>query len=339
MVESITAELRVEPTCSRQRSAPGFCDCAQNDGVWFRQAQPTLLPDRVGFVSVTAPDFRRRAIFVDIDGTLMDHEIVDPSAPGAIAQARANGHLVFVCTGRSFNGIDPGMSVMEFDGWITSGGASARIGEVVIRQSAMGVAAVKRMTDFFDEHNMAYILESDDGVYCSQEVRDLFQEFWQERLRLHAAELAKLGLPPDTGEREKFLHFLPIEQANLHTISKATFLSRESDSYEKALHHLGEEYHLVPGSIPMPGGSSGEIAAAGVTKALGIEAVLDYLGMDPKDAIGIGDSWNDAEMFALCGIAVAMGNAPVDLQKRADFVTDPVLTGGVARALERLGVV
>jgi len=282
---------------------------------------------------------RRRAVFIDVDGTLMDHEVVDPYAPAAIASARANGHLVFVCTGRSINGLDPNIEALEFDGWITSGGAAARVGDVVVRNSAMGVAAVQRLIDFFTEHDVAYILESDDGVYCTKEVRDLFEAFWVERLKQHAAELEKLGLPQDTDEKERFLHFLPIAQAKLDTISKATFFSASADTYDMAQKQLGADYHFVSGSIPMPGGSSGEVAAAGVTKALGIEAVLAYLGMDAADAIGIGDSFNDAEMFELCGVAVAMGNAPAALQARADFVTTPVLKGGIRDAFVRLGLI
>lgn len=41
-------------------------------------------------------------IFLDVDGTLTDYENHIPaSAVHAIRQARANGHLVYICTGRS----------------------------------------------------------------------------------------------------------------------------------------------------------------------------------------------------------------------------------------------
>jgi len=281
----------------------------------------------------------RRVVFLDVDGTLMDHEIVDPFAPAAIAQARQRGHLVFVCTGRSINGIHPAMKHLEFDGWVTSAGAAARVGEVVVHQSAMGAAAVKRLRDFFDAQSILYILEADDGVYCTTEVRKLFQKFWLERLKQHSAELERLGLPPDTSDRDRFLHFLPIEQANLDTVSKFTFLSTLPHSYEIVQSEFGSEFHLVPGSIPMPGGSSGEIAALGITKATGIAAILSYLGADPTAAIGIGDSWNDVEMFELVGVAVAMGNAPVELQALADFTTTRVLEGGIRDAFLRLGLI
>lgn len=43
-----------------------------------------------------------KIIFIDVDGTLLDYENKLPqSAVTAIQQARANGHKVYICTGRS----------------------------------------------------------------------------------------------------------------------------------------------------------------------------------------------------------------------------------------------
>lgn len=43
-----------------------------------------------------------KIIFIDVDGTLLDYENKLPqSAVTATQQARANGHKVYICTGRS----------------------------------------------------------------------------------------------------------------------------------------------------------------------------------------------------------------------------------------------
>lgn len=43
-----------------------------------------------------------KIIFIDVDETLLDYENKLPqSAVKAIQQARANGHKVYICTGRS----------------------------------------------------------------------------------------------------------------------------------------------------------------------------------------------------------------------------------------------
>jgi phosphoserine phosphatase len=72
---------------------------------------------------------------------------------------------------------------------------------------------------------------------------------------------------------------------------------------------------VIPGSIPLPGGSNGEICQLGVNKGAAILEVL-ALGRDAADAVGIGDSWNDVEMFEVVGTAVAMGGADPDCRRR-----------------------
>ena len=43
-----------------------------------------------------------KLVFIDIDGTLADeNHIVPESAKTACARAQANGHKLFICTGRS----------------------------------------------------------------------------------------------------------------------------------------------------------------------------------------------------------------------------------------------
>ena len=44
----------------------------------------------------------RKILFLDVDGTLIDYQTIMPESAGrAVDQARANGHLVYICTGCS----------------------------------------------------------------------------------------------------------------------------------------------------------------------------------------------------------------------------------------------
>ena len=44
----------------------------------------------------------RKILFLDVDGTLIDYRAIMPESAGrAVDQARANGHLVYICTGCS----------------------------------------------------------------------------------------------------------------------------------------------------------------------------------------------------------------------------------------------
>ena len=59
-----------------------------------------------------------KVIFLDVDGTLVDYENHLPeSAVEAIRKARANGHLVYICTGRSHAEVPPKLWNIGWDDW------------------------------------------------------------------------------------------------------------------------------------------------------------------------------------------------------------------------------
>jgi HAD superfamily hydrolase (TIGR01484 family) len=78
---------------------------------------------------------------------------------------------------------------------------------------------------------------------------------------------------------------------------------------------------------------SGEVTQKGITKAEGMEAVANHLGLKSEDVIAFGDGPNDSEMFDYAGFSVAMGNAIPDLKERAGYVTTDILEDGIYNAL------
>lgn len=70
---------------------------------------------------------------------------------------------------------------------------------------------------------------------------------------------------------------------------------------------------------------------ASKTKAVGF--LMSRYGISREEIIAIGDNYNDKEMIAFAGTGVAMGNAPDDIKKVADYVTDTNNADGVAKAL------
>lgn len=69
---------------------------------------------------------RKKIIFLDVDGTLTDYENHIPaSAAEAIRKARANGHRVYLCTGRSRAEIYDELWAIGLDGMIGGNGCYA----------------------------------------------------------------------------------------------------------------------------------------------------------------------------------------------------------------------
>ena len=78
-----------------------------------------------------------------------------------------------------------------------------------------------------------------------------------------------------------------------------------------------------------------DLAPQGITKASGLETVCARLGVESSDVLALGDGRNDIEMLRWAGRGVAMGQAPLEVQESADFVTETVENDGAARELSR----
>ncbi len=276
---------------------------------------------------------RPRIAFLDVDGTILDHgRDVQDSTVEAIRAARAAGHRVYLSTGRSASDIHPDVAAIGFDGAITNGGALATSGDETVVSQVMPEDAVRRLIDWFDGRGIPFFLQSDDALFASPRVQEMVARMIREWQSAHADDAPKTA--PQAPRR-----FFDVADADLTRIAKAVFVSDDTESVSHAQTDLGDRFHVVPGSMPLPGGSNGEIAMTGTTKGAAIESMLAHLGASADDAIGIGDSWNDVEMFEVCGVGIAMGNAPAELQALADEVTTSVSDHGVANAFRRHGLI
>jgi hydroxymethylpyrimidine pyrophosphatase-like HAD family hydrolase len=72
-----------------------------------------------------------------------------------------------------------------------------------------------------------------------------------------------------------------------------------------------------------------------VTKASGLQYVVDQIGMSAADTLAIGDGRNDVEMLRWAGRGVAMGQAVQEVIDAADDVTGIVAEDGAATEIGR----
>lgn len=76
-----------------------------------------------------------------------------------------------------------------------------------------------------------------------------------------------------------------------------------------------------------------ELNPKGISKASGIRAVCDMLGITMDEVIAMGDSENDLSMIREAGLGVAMGNAQDGVKAAADIVTVSNDEHGVAKVI------
>ncbi len=114
----------------------------------------------------------RKAVFLDVDGTLVnDRGRVPDSARQAVRAARANGHLVFLCTGRSPAELWPELIDIGFDGLIAASGAFVEVGEDVLVHHCLTAGDVDHVLGFFGSRQVDFYFQANDGIYATPEVR------------------------------------------------------------------------------------------------------------------------------------------------------------------------
>lgn len=79
-----------------------------------------------------------------------------------------------------------------------------------------------------------------------------------------------------------------------------------------------------------------DIVDKNTSKGQALSYLCDFLGIDSKNTIGIGDSFNDIEMLEFVGHSVAMGNAIKSLKKKVNEVTLTNDEDGAAAFFEKV---
>lgn len=74
----------------------------------------------------------------------------------------------------------------------------------------------------------------------------------------------------------------------------------------------------------------------GIDKGITLKLALNYLGIDPKKTIIIGDGENDVDLFTSPGFKIAVANAEERLKLFADEVTEKPSVQGIYEVIEKL---
>ena len=78
-----------------------------------------------------------------------------------------------------------------------------------------------------------------------------------------------------------------------------------------------------------------ELSPIGVDKGLGLEMLCGHLGVERREVVAVGDSYNDLTMLRWAGVPVAMGNAVPAVREVCCAVVADNDHCGVAEAVER----
>lgn len=276
---------------------------------------------------------KEKLLFFDIDGTLVGFDgIIPDSTWKALDLARENGHLLFICTGRSRHQIHQVLLDYGFDGIVASAGGYVEYKNQALFHQHFGKERMKSVVDCFKGTGTGLILEMKEACVSSASSEKQFLTLFQ--LAVDTTDLKELVAFSKLINDEDFLSY-PDKYADTDSI---IYCNSPFDT-EEVRRRLSGDIHVELASFTDPEPYSGEITMAGITKQTGIQRVLEFLGKAREDVIGFGDGANDIQMLDYAGTAVVMGTAEEEIRKHADYVTDPVYEDGLYNAMKYLGLI
>ena len=275
-----------------------------------------------------------KIIFLDADGTLLHHEgFIPQSALQACQLAQKNGHKIVLCTGRQKVEVYGDMLKLDYDGMITGSGAHVEVNHHLLEERTFSKEQLQVLLEYMHKNDIDAIFETTKGLVGNQKTYDHLERMIQKQCKHLSPELfAKHGLV-------QVQHNLKVTDSILeYPVNKISFL--ESDiSYQQIYDALHRQFDLVPATFAPFGKESGEISEKTITKATGMKSILNYFDRSAEDAIAIGDGFNDLCLFEVAKTSVAMGNAPIEVQKKADRITTSLDNNGIYNAFIVLGLI
>ena len=261
--------------------------------------------------------FVPKIVFFDIDDTLYlkQQRLIPDSARDAIRRLQEKGIRVAIASGRSPSvlpeaakqlideyGIDPVLLI---------NGQYIRYQGEVLKAFPMQRQVLAEVSVALEQAGINHAFVSANDVAVA----------WEEAH--FAAAAAELGLPYivdkrhyDSQEVYQMLAFYPPEY------DKAVAAMLPAHLKTVRWHQYGVDILDATGS-----------------KARGIAAVLQALGVQMEEAMAFGDGANDVEMLQAVGFGVAMGNAAPELKRLAKYVCPRADEDGIFRGLRDLGII
>ena len=259
-------------------------------------------------------DIGIKAIFFDVDGTLVSHTINDIPAGTlqALEQLREKGILIFIATGRHISELEKmPLHHVPFDGYVTQTGQICYDGDFhPIYEEPLSRKDTGILVQTFREKKVPIALIGTTTYYINyldetvKDVLDSINTPYPDVRDYQGEDLFGASIFPYGKEEE----------------SKELF-DKLKGCKESSWHDRASDIILKEGG-----------------KVRGIEKVMEYFGLDRTEIMAFGDEDNDVEMIGFAGIGVAMGNGTGEAKEAADYVTASADEDGVRKALQHFGV-
>ncbi len=273
----------------------------------------------------------KQLIFLDIDGTLTEGGENEPpaSALDAIRKAQANGHKIFLCSGRNKAMLAP-LLAFNFDGYVASAGGYVVCGEDVIYDHPMTSEQYRKAIELLHKHNVVCTVETLDCSYGDSNLEDLLSEEGGEA----NSELLRWKRAIDEN-----LSIMPIDEYDGRPVYKIVMMMRDIEQIDEAKEALEDQFDFCMSDQNQFAIENGEMINRDFDKGQGVEMICKHLDHPIENTIGFGDSMNDLRMIETVGLSVCMENGSETLKEISDLTTASPSEDGIYKAFQAIGLI
>lgn len=273
-------------------------------------------------------------VFLDIDGTLLDHDIgIQASTISAIHQAQANGHKICLATGRTKSEVDQAILDIGFDGYIYSCGSFVEVENTILFQHFMNIEDTLHILSLLHKYEIGFNLEGLHTSFLDEIAYSYFHDIFNHEdptnSELAHQQMAIFHMVPFKKRKENDLRQVLKVAIFAHHHSVCCALQKELQPNLRLLLHSTQESKLI----------NGEIFYHDISKATGMDHILQYFDIPLQRTIAIGDSMNDVDMIEHAQIGVAMGNACDELKRLSNIQTTSSKEDGIFHCFRRLHLI
>lgn len=274
-------------------------------------------------------------IFFDYDGTLSSHidfEMHEHTVK-ALKQCQANGHKIFLCTGRAPKFIfERILTRIPFDGFISCGGNYVYLNNELIDDNSIDPILLEKTVRLLNENEVYFSLETKDENYQTQDARN----FWDEMNKKRFPDFSK-----DNKKYKNFTKFTIVDKNFDITgleVGKIGFISPSIEKFEAITDQLSDFYINYP---PHRDNNyiHGELTLKSCSKAHGMQVLLKAYNASIEDTIAFGDGGNDYPMIEFANIGIVHEKANERLKKLSKFTFEDEINDGITKALNQLNLI
>lgn len=258
----------------------------------------------------------------DVDGTLLQASYGVPKRNiETITRFVEAGGKFTVCTGRSVD------SVRRYVDWIPFSAPAILCNGAIIYD--------------YGSNRMIYGAELDSRVF--DVVREVAKVFPKAGIEFHNCDGITATRMNDEVTKHGLVEHIPFVTADINTIEGVSFNKMlfaappdTIDSIQKFIDSRrlkDERFALFDYVKTAP--VYYEIIPKGVNKGTGLQRLAEYMHINMKNTVAIGDYYNDIDMFKAAGYTASVADAPADIRGITDITTQRTcLAGAVGELLE-----